>query len=146
MYLKWDTVPDIDMAGIRRGYTITYRKTKDVGEHVHADEKQISVFDPEQTEIVIGGLEYYCEYSFVIRVFNTWFYGDDSEPVYGGELNLFSMIRWYHRCSYVCIVETCNPISSGPLKQWVTKQRVVSFSFILSYYYTDFKLIGASCM
>ena len=85
IHLGWNIVPDIDMAGIRRGYTITYTKTKDVGDHVLADEKKISVFDPEQTEIVVGGLEYYCEYSFVIRVFNTWFYSDNSEPVYGGE-------------------------------------------------------------
>ena len=82
--LKWDTVPDIDMAGIRRGYTVTYRKTKDVGERVDGDLKQLHIFDPQQTEIVIEGLEYYCQYSFTIRVFNTLFFGDESEKVYAG--------------------------------------------------------------
>lgn len=85
VHLKWDTVPDIEMAGIRRGYTVTYRKTKEVGEFVDGDEKQINIFDPQQTDIFIEGLEYYCQYSFTVRVFNTKFYGDDSEKMYGGE-------------------------------------------------------------
>ena len=85
VHLKWDTVPDIEMAGIRRGYTVTYRKIKEVGEFVDGDEKQINIFDPQQTDIFIEGLEYYCQYSFTVRVFNTMFYGDDSEKMYGGK-------------------------------------------------------------
>ena len=72
------------MAGIRRGYTVTYRKTKEVDEFVEGNEKRISIFDPQQTEISVEGLEYNCRYSFKIRVFNTRFFGDDSEAVFGG--------------------------------------------------------------
>ena len=83
--LKWEIVPDLLMAGIRRGYTVTYTKTKEAGEVVAEDRKRISIFDPEQTEIVVDGLEYYCQYSFAVRVFNTKFFGDDSETVFGGK-------------------------------------------------------------
>ncbi len=88
--LKWDAVPGIDVAGIPRGYTITYKKTKDIGEFVDDDEKQINIFDPQQTEILIEGLEYYCRYSFRIRVFNGRLYGDDSEQVHAGKGKMLS--------------------------------------------------------
>ena len=83
--LKWDTVPDLLMAGIRRGYTIKYKKTKEVGESVEGVERRIDIFDPQQTEIVVDELEFFCQYSFTIRVFNTKFYGDDSEIAFGGK-------------------------------------------------------------
>ena len=73
------------MAGIRRGYTITYRKTKEVGELIEDDQKRINIFDPERAEIAIERLEYNCQYSFAIRVFNNKFFGDDSEIVFGGK-------------------------------------------------------------
>ena len=72
------------MAGIRRGYTITYRKTKDAGDYVEGEEENIDIFDPLKTEIIIEGLDFYCRYSFTIRVFNSMFYGDDSRQVYAG--------------------------------------------------------------
>jgi hypothetical protein len=89
VHLQWESVPDIDVAGVRRGYTVTYRKTKDAGEYVDGDEKIVHIFDPLQTEIVIEGLEYYSRYSFAIRVFNTMFYGDNSHKVYAGKDKIF---------------------------------------------------------
>lgn len=83
--LKWELVPDLLMAGIRRGYTVTYTKTKEAGDVVEEDRKRIDIFDPEQTEILVDGLEYYCQYSFAVRVFNTKFFGDNSETVLGGK-------------------------------------------------------------
>jgi hypothetical protein len=85
VFLKWNTVPDLLMAGIRRGYTLTYRRTKEVNEFVEDDEKRINIFDPQRTEILVEGLEYNCQYSFAIRVFNTKFFGDDSKTVVGGK-------------------------------------------------------------
>lgn len=73
------------MAGIRRGYTVTYRRTTEAGDSVLEDSKRVDIFDPEQTEIMIDGLDSYCQYSFAVRVFNTKFYGDYSESVYGGK-------------------------------------------------------------
>ena len=79
------------MAGIRRGYTVTYSKVKEVGEVVEGGEKQVDIFDPEKTEVVIAGLDYYCQYSFAVRVFNSKFYGEYSEKVYGGKQSLVSV-------------------------------------------------------
>lgn len=94
VHLKWDAVPDLQMAGIRRGYTVTYRKTKEVGEFVEEGSKQIQTFDPEQTEIIIEGLENFCQYSFVVKVFNTVLSGDDSESVYAGRDKFIPVILW----------------------------------------------------
>jgi hypothetical protein len=82
--VKWRTVPPLLMAGIRRGYTVAYRKTKEVDESVQDNDKLINIFDPQQTEISIAGLEYNCQYSFKVRVFNTRFFGDYSSAVFGG--------------------------------------------------------------
>ena len=73
------------MAGIRRGYTVTYIRTMEAGDSVLEDSKRVDIFDPEQMEIMIGSLDSYSQYSFAVRVFNTKFYGDYSESVYGGK-------------------------------------------------------------
>ncbi|XP_028392974.1 uncharacterized protein LOC114517441 isoform X2 [Dendronephthya gigantea] len=114
LHLKWDVVPDIQMAGIRRGYTITYKKTREIGELVAEEEKRIDIFDPQKTEMVVTGLEAYSQYSFSVRVFNSKFFGDYSEKIYAETCNCLEdfYMNW---CSYMPYVNTSDTGIFPPL-------------------------------
>ena len=87
IFVEWEHVPKPLLSGIRRGYTVIYQKVTDVGVSVLEKKLKFDVFDPDQREALLEGLDYYAEYSIKVRVFNRKMSGDPSEPVYASKEN-----------------------------------------------------------